>query len=852
MTEVVPDIANRSVRHRRPRVGGKFIFTGDEKVYVRGVTYGTFRPDESGNEFDPILASTDFAAMSLNGINAIRTYTVPPRWLLDLAQAHGLKVMVGIPWEQHITFLDDRTRVRSIPQQVRAAVRSCGGHSAVLCYAVGNEIPSSIVRWYGHRRVENFLEEMYLVAKSEDPEALLTYVNYPTTEYLDLPFLDLVCFNVYLESREIWERYLARLQNLAGERPLILTEIGLDSRGNGEQKQAQSLEWQIRAACARGCAGSFVFSWTDEWHRGGYDIQNWDFGLTRRDRSQKPALETVCRAFADVPFPAARDWPRISVVVCTYNGHRTIRDCLDGLSHLRYPDFEVIVVDDGSSTPMQPIVDPYGFRTIRTPNQGLSAARNVGMEAATGEIVAYLDDDAYPDPDWLAYLADSFLKTSHVGIGGPNIAPPGDGRIADCVANAPGGPVHVLLSDELAEHLPGCNMAFRRSALKAVEGFDPQFRVAGDDVDLCWRLQERGGTLGFSPAAMVWHHRRNSVRAYCRQQKGYGRAEALLEQKWPQKYNLAGYFSWTGRIYGRGMVRALGQVSRIYHGVWGLAPFQSLYQNGPNTFLSALLLPEWYLILLGLGLLAALGRNYGRLWIALPVFILSASAPVIQAWRSASRATFAEPPQSAVARLGLQLLTASLYILQPIARLTGRMAYGLSPWRRHGTGFCVPRPRRYQIWSEIWLSPTQWLKAVEQRVRVAGGTVLRGGDFDPWDLEIPGGIFGSSRLQMAVEEHGAGRQLVRFRCRPRQAPFALALLTLLAAGASDAALSHAHTAFTFLAAATGFVGFQVVQQCGAATAAIDRAVQQFHAAKRGHAPEQESELTASVELEPQS
>src|SRR2546422_5144619 len=103
MTEVVPDIANRSVRHRRPRVGGKFIFTGDEKVYVRGVTYGTFRPDESGNEFDPILASADFAAMSLNGINAIRTYTVPPRWLLDLAQAHGLKRS-----EEHTSELQSR------------------------------------------------------------------------------------------------------------------------------------------------------------------------------------------------------------------------------------------------------------------------------------------------------------------------------------------------------------------------------------------------------------------------------------------------------------------------------------------------------------------------------------------------------------------------------------------------------------------------------------------------------------------------------------------------------------------------------------------------------------------------
>ena len=124
MTEVVPEIANRSIRSRRPRAGGKFIFTGDEKLYVRGVTYGTFRPDESGNEFDPILASVDFAAMSANGVNAIRTYTVPPRWLLDLAQEHGLKVMVGMPWEQHITFLDDRTRVRSIQQHVRAAVRS--------------------------------------------------------------------------------------------------------------------------------------------------------------------------------------------------------------------------------------------------------------------------------------------------------------------------------------------------------------------------------------------------------------------------------------------------------------------------------------------------------------------------------------------------------------------------------------------------------------------------------------------------------------------------------------------------------------------------------------------------------
>jgi len=93
------------------------------------------------------------------------------------------------------------------------------------------------------------------------------------------------------------------------------------------------------------------------------------------------------------------------------------------------------------------------------------------------------------------------------------------------VAASPGGPTHVLLDDEVAEHIPGCNMAFRREALHAIGGFDPIFRAAGDDVDLCWRLQNKGYKIGFSPAAVVWHFRRNTVRDYLKQQRGYGKAE---------------------------------------------------------------------------------------------------------------------------------------------------------------------------------------------------------------------------------------------------------------------------------------------------------------------------------------
>src|SRR5213594_1526393 len=263
----------------------------------------------------------------------------------------------------------------------------------------------------------------------------------------------------------------------------------------------------------------------------------------------KPALEAVRDAFTEAPFAPSVPWPRMSVVVCTYNGSRTIRDCCEGLRRLAYPDYEVIVVDDGSTDTAGAIARDYDVRLIRTPNRGLACARNTGLAAATGEIVAYLDDDAYPDPHWLTYLVATFLNPlggRFAGVGGPNIPPPDDGPIAECVGYAPGGPSHVLLTSCKAEHIPGCNMAFRKASLQAIGGFDPQFRVAGDDVDVCWRIRQRGWTIGFSPAAMVWHHRRNSVRAYLRQQWGYGEAEALLERKWPEKYNMAGHLRWVG------------------------------------------------------------------------------------------------------------------------------------------------------------------------------------------------------------------------------------------------------------------------------------------------------------------
>jgi GT2 family glycosyltransferase len=777
----------------------------------------------------------DFALMAAAGINAVRIpHTMPPRALLDLAAACGLHVMVGLSAEQYIGFLIDRRRdAPDIADLVRAKVQSCAGHPALLCYALGNEIPAPMARWLGRRKVERYLERLYRVVKEADPDGLVTYVNYPTTEYLRLPFLDLLCFNVYLESQERFDAYLARLQNLAGDRPLVMSELGLDSLRNGEDLQARSLDWQVRTTFAAGCAGLFVFSWTDEWYRHENDVPDWLFGLTRADRLPKPALGTVREAFAEAPFAPGLPWPRVSVVVCTYNGARTIRDCLDGLSRLDYPDYEVIVVDDGSSDATGVIARQYDCRLIQTENRGLANARNTGLAAATGEIIAYLDDDAYPDPDWLKYLAATFLRTGYAGVGGPNIAPPGDGPIAECVARAPGGPVHVLVTDREAEHIPGCNMAFRKSCLEAIGGFDPQFRTAGDDVDVCWRLQERGWTLGFHPAAMVWHHRRNSLRTYWRQQIGYGRAEALLERKWPEKYNGPGHVRWAGRIYGSGLTHALGwRRPRVYHGVWGGAPFQSLYQPAPSLLGSLPQMPEWYLMIASLATIAAFSEVWRPFKLAVPLLAVAIVPPLAQAWLSALRASFPDtPPAPWPTRVRRRLLTALLHLAQPLARLRGRLNEGLTPWRRHGTPGLAPLwPVTTSIWTEYRREPDQRLKEMEEGLRAEGACVLRGGRHDRWDLEVRGGFFGAARLLLGVEEHPGGHQMLRLRWWP-DVPARGPLLTLAFALLTRSALQdQAWVAVAALGMGAAFFAWRTIEQCSAAMATVRDAVARLRAA----------------------
>jgi hypothetical protein len=319
---------------------------------------------------------------------------------------------------------------------------------------------------------------------------------------------------------------------------------------------------------------------------------------------------------------------------------------------------------------------------------------------------------------------------------------------------------------------------------------------------------------------VVWHHRRNSVKAYFRQQIGYGRAEALLERKWPEKYNALGHVSWTGRLYGRGLFQAVFGRPVIYQGRWGTAPFQSIYQPPIGTLDEVPQTPEWYLLTIALAVLALMGFKWSPLNLFQPIFLLALLPLVAQAVRGAAGASFPDECRKGQ-RLWLHALTAFLYFAQPMARLWGRMKHGLTPWRRRGVAeFSLPTPGLLTIWSESWHSSHEWLGWLATLLESRGAVSVNGGEFDSWDLEIRGGLFGSVRTRMAIEEHGSGKQLIRFRSWPTVSVLGLSCLGLLAMSGSFAGFHHEFVPAGILGGGGAGLALWMLRECSSAKASI--------------------------------
>ncbi len=776
-------------RQRRPagvsnriRRDGKFFRLGDRKFYVRGVTYGPFALSSENvplPERDQVRR--DFQQIRELGANCIRIYHLPPDWFLDLAQEMGLWIFLDVAWPKNLSFIGDSELTQMAHDAVREAAARCGNHPATFAISVANEIPPDLVRYHGPRAIERFIDALVRTAKAEAPQCLVTFASFPTTEYLQPRLIDFACFNVYLHDAQVFGNYLARLQGIAGDKPLLLGEYGVDTaQEHDEQTQATMLAEHVRTAFDEGCCGMFVFSYTDDWVVNGYRIEDWRFGLVRREtdergyRRPKPAFAALQPVFARVPQLIDEPLPKCSVIICSYNGAGTLESCLRSMRRLDYRwGYEVIVVDDGSTDATQQILQRFPeVRNIRQPNRGLAYARNVGMEAAMGEILVYTDSDCEVDEDWLYYIALAMKRSSHVGMGGPNLIPDEGSWVAECVGMSPGGPAHVMINDREAEHVPGCNLAVYKWAAQEINGFDPQFRKAGDDVDFIWRLQQRGYTIGFAPAAQVWHYRRNTVRAYLSQQRGYGEAEALLKFKHPDRFNALGGSHWRGRIYGpeQGGVRVGQDV--IYHGTFGTGLFQTIYRRPASLVAAMLMSIEWHLLA---GFVAVLGLAFWPLvWVALCMFATPAVLAVIAALQ-------APPPRH---RHWLtRPLVAYLHFRQPIVRgwarhsvrLKTRILKGASGYQRPAELPVDPRRRRELCyWHDVQdrlVLLRQILadaRAAEWRMRVDSG-------WSRWDVEIYASRYTKVRIVTASENHDGRGRLTRVRVEPSMSRFAVVL-----------------------------------------------------------------------------
>lgn len=769
----------------KPRVSvdGKFFRLGEKKFYVKGVAYGPFALNAAGQPFaSPEQTAEDFSRIGQLGANVVRVYHVPGKWFLDLAEEHGLKVLVDIPWNKHLCFLDTRERREEAREAVRRAALACGRHPALFAFSVANEITPEIVRWSGTRAVADFIDELVAEVKRVAPDCLCTYANFPPTEFLRPQSVDFVCFNVYLHNEQPFRSYLARLQMQAEAKPLLLGEFGIDSLREGEPRKCEMLAWQIEETFRSGLAGAILFSYTDDWVRDGRAVEDWEMGITTKSRQPKESFAVVQRAFQAAPrFPLER-WPKVSVVVASYNGERTLKACLQSLRQLQYPDYEVILVDDGSTDSTRQIAALYPevryFRHEK--NLGLSVARNTGIAAASGEIIAFTDADCRADEDWLYYLIGDLLRSDFAGIGGPNLLPPEDSAVAAAVMVSPGGPAHVMLTDRQAEHIPGCNMAFYKWALTEIGGFDPIFRAAGDDVDLCWRLQQAGCKIGFSPAALVWHYRRSTAGAYLKQQHGYGEAEALLVRKHPEYFNSLGGSIWRGRIYTASNFGVLLRPAVIYRGLFGSAAFQSLYAAEPSSTVMLFTTIEYHLL------------------VTLPFWILSVSIPALLPLAIATLALSLAVCVTAGVQAPLprartlwwsRPLVSLLFFLQPIVR----------GWARYqGRLVSSPGPdaARASLDSEAFrqgklpLNEVSYLagRSLDRLAFVAD--LLRRLDHQGWpnksdigwsdhDIEIYGRHWNSLQLATVCEEVSNQRRLLRCRLRPRwslQARVAFGLL----------------------------------------------------------------------------
>jgi len=686
---------------------------------------------------------------------------------LDIAAQSGLVAMV----ELRIA-ADELTRNRgweSVVSRIAHTANIFAGHPALAGYILDCEIGQDALRAGGLENARRRMRGVVKTIKGRAPEAMIAVKVRPETRALSILEEDFLYAEIPpLKPVEIRD-FVVALHNLAEARPVVI-EFKDASPGQDEA---------VAVAFGTGAAGVVAppvpAPASHDW-----------LGVRMMRAADVMPFVTLN---GSCPPPPAK-MPMVSVVICAYNAERTMRHCLESLRRLDYPNFEVVIVDDGSRDRTADISMGFPqFRLIRQPNKGLGVARNVGMHAARGEIIAYTDSDCVVDPHWLTLMVRAMVENNFDGCGGPNYAPHEDGWVEASCAASPGAPCHVLVAEDRAEHLAGCNMLFSKAALAKIGGFDPQFTSAGDDVDICWRMLDAGFRLGFSPAAFVWHFRRNTVKAYYGQQRGYGRAEAMLYPRYPERFNVMGQIAWRGTIPGLARTIPGGSRKRV---LWktARAGAQTLFEPGLTLARVAPQTLEWT-VLWAIAVVASIVLGVSLI----PAAAMLALGPVwalYYAWH----APLEKSHESFTARLLIAYLAYTGPMVRTMTRYKTRAKAltgiaGADGVRQRPTINWLRRTVRLDYWNDESIMRDRLMDGMLKLFARSGhGAIVEAG-WNDYDLEVRPNLWTRIELKTADEEHEAGKVTSHVLARiksTRITKLALAAGTVSAAAAAIAGL----------------------------------------------------------------
>jgi GT2 family glycosyltransferase len=245
------------------------------------------------------------------------------------------------------------------------------------------------------------------------------------------------------------------------------------------------------------------------------------------DTGDEAADAALLGEVAEQELSRLENAPLMTVAICVRNAAADLDRCLASLRTLRYPRFEVLVCDDGSTDASPAVARRYGARVLELGKVGRGRARNIAINEGLGDYIAFLDSDEEAGPDWLSRLWRLHDRLGAAVVGGPNRQFPDAPWQERAVGGAPGVAMPVVRGDGSCTHVPACNLS-ANADLARDTGFHEQLNF-GEDLDFCYRVLDAGQEILFHPTASVLHHRRRSLRGYVEQMWHYGRYARTFE-----------------------------------------------------------------------------------------------------------------------------------------------------------------------------------------------------------------------------------------------------------------------------------------------------------------------------------